>query len=97
MTDEHRGDDDATTGTASAGLATGSDAGAPGEDSAPPPQDGDDAALAALRGSGGTPVESVEDDPEMAAAAREDRVTGLLAGSGGTDADTPDFREPGAG
>jgi hypothetical protein len=92
MTDQNTPD---TAG--SAGMGTGSDAGAPGEDAAPPLQPGDDATLAALLDPGTTTGGAVEDDPEMAAAAQEDRATGLLAAPGGSDADTPDFREPGAG
>lgn len=90
-------DHDTPDTAGSIGLGTGSDSGAPGEDAAPPLQPGDDATLAALTAPGTGPGGALEDDPEMAAAAREDRTTGLLEAPGGPDADTPDFREPGAG
>jgi hypothetical protein len=78
-----------------AGMATGSDAGAPGDHLPEPPLDEDEQALLAEleRPAEGTPVDAVEDGPAMVQAAEDDSPL-PAAGGDPDDPDTARFVRP---
>jgi hypothetical protein len=88
-------DDRTSDGQYQDAMATGSDAGAPGEHLPEPPlRDDERALLAELRQTGpGDPITAVEDSPEMVRAAEDDSplATDLAPGP---DEDTPRFEPP---
>ena len=92
MTDEDRSSDPSGL----IGMATGSDAGAPGEHLPEPPLDEDEQRLLAeLNQPDDSPgLEAVEDSPDMISAVEDDAP---LPGAGGApdDPDTAQFERPG--
>jgi hypothetical protein len=79
-----------------AGMATGSDAGAPGEHLPEPPLTEDEQRLleAFERPAEGEPIEALEDSPEAAEAADDDAPLAGLAGRDEGDPDSARFQAP---
>lgn len=81
------------------GMATGSDAGAPGDHLPEPPLDDDERAIldALERPSGGRPMTAVEDSPQMVEAVEDDSPLPpelVDAEHLDDDPDTPQFHAP---